>query len=115
MVSIPGNSPSTTPDDTLAFPLVADQVPPGVPSVNLIDAPEQRTESPVMAPAFGSGLIVIVFVAMAVPQILFTVYRMVSVPVFIPVTMPDEDMVALLFVVVHNPPVTASDRETVAT
>ena len=106
MVSMPAVVPVTIPiDDTVALLLVALQVPPVTLSVRVVLDPAQTDDAPVIAPALGSGLIVITFVVVALPQLLVTVYIMVSVPAIMPLTTPEPDTNALPFVVLHDPPV----------
>ena len=74
MVAFPGATPVTTPvsgSTVAAAVLLLLQVPPEVPLlVNVVDAPTQIEDEPLTVPAFGVGLTVIDFVAVAVPQLL---------------------------------------------
>ena len=107
MVSVPAKTPVTTPLETVAFALAVLHVPPLAASLRVILAPTQTLVAPVIVPATGNGLTVITCVATAVPQLLVTVYCMLSVPVATPVTTPPET-VAFAFVVLHTPPLEAS-------
>ena len=72
MISVPVAIPVTNPPVTVALLVVALQVPPGKLSVNVIAAAAHTIESPVIVPAEGMGLTVIIFVAIAVPQVFVT-------------------------------------------
>jgi hypothetical protein len=72
-VSTPAVVPETTPPATVALLLLALHAPPAAASVNVIDEPTQTVDGPVMLPAFGNELTVMVFVAVAVPHPLVTV------------------------------------------
>ena len=87
-VSTPAVTPVTTPPRTIACVLLILHAPPAAGSVNVIEAPTQTLEGPLITPAFGDGFIVTVLVAMAVPQTLVTVYLIVSIPAVTPVTTP---------------------------
>lgn len=78
--------------------------PPGTVSANVTVAPLHTPVGPDIVPASGSGFIVTVIVATAVPHVLVTVYCIVSVPLVTPVTTPAADMVAFPVVVLHTPP-----------
>ena len=67
-------------------------------------------DGPVIEPANGNGLMVMIFVALAVPQALETTYNIVSVPTLTPVTSPPVT-VALPLLAVHIPPVAGSVKE----
>ena len=75
MVSVPPLTPVTTPlPVTVAKAiLLLLQIPPDTLSVSVILAPAQTFEVPVIIPAEGYGLMVIVFVEIAVPHELVTV------------------------------------------
>ena len=115
IVSAPAETPVTTPEAltvaTAGVTLL--QVPPVVPEAlaRAIVAEGQTTARPVMVPATGNGLTVIIADATAVPQLLVTVYLMVSVPPATPVTPPKEEMLATLSVeLLQVPPAAVSAR-----
>ena len=72
MTVVPAVNPVTSP---LPAPTVATtgsllvQLPPGTPSVIVIDEPTQTLDAPDIVPAVATGLIVITLVARAVPQL----------------------------------------------
>ena len=67
-------TPVTIPEEPMVILLLLTlQVPPIATSVNEMDKPTHTLPGPVMVPAFGNGLTVIVVVAEAVPQPLVTV------------------------------------------
>ncbi len=68
MVSMPGKCVVTAPPETLALPFVADHVPPVMLADSVVDEPLQTTLVPLMMPGNGVGLMVTIFVAVAVPQ-----------------------------------------------
>ena len=73
MVSRPEAIPPTTPVlSTRALPLLALQVPPLMASVRGVPALIHTLDEPVMVPASGSGLMVMLLIADAVPQLLVT-------------------------------------------
>ena len=108
MVDVPAAIPVTTPPDTVAFALLLLQVPPALASVNIIADPAHTLEPPVIVPATGSGFIVIVFVATAVPHEFVVLYFIVSVPAETPVTIPPPVTEALVLLALHTPPAVAS-------
>jgi len=59
-----------------------------------------------MVPALGDKTVVITWAAVAVPQLLLTVYTMVSTPGTTPLTMPPLVTVAVPVRVLHAPPLT---------
>jgi hypothetical protein len=71
MVAVPGAMPVTMPvADTLATEVaVLLQLPPVVVSVRVTGLPVQTAEVPVIMPAYGRGLIVIVCIAVSAPQL----------------------------------------------
>jgi hypothetical protein len=74
MVSIPAVYAVTNPpEDTVARLLVALQPPPVMVAVSVVVALSQTALAPVILPALGNGLMVIVAVAVEVPQLLVTV------------------------------------------
>jgi hypothetical protein len=108
IVSVPAVTPVTTPVRTVAVALLALQMPPEVASVNVIEEPAHTFDAPVITPASGFVFMVTTFVAEPVQPRFVTVYLMVSAPAATPVTMPVDPTVALAFVLLHTPPVTAS-------
>lgn len=62
-------------------------------------------DGPVIVPAVGRALMANIFDEMAVPQLLLTVYWMVSVPDEMAVTRPELETVALAFVALQVPAV----------
>ena len=72
IVSTPAVIPFTTPALTVALPLLALQVPPGVPSVKVIVVPAHTAPEPVIVPADSAPITVTVSLALTVPQLLVT-------------------------------------------
>jgi hypothetical protein len=96
MITVPPETPATTPVlFTVAFPLLALHVPPPTLSDSVIVAPTFTEDEPVIVPALGKGIIVTVWVAVAVPQLLLTVYDIAVVPAAKPVTIPVLPTVAI--------------------
>ena len=96
---MPGVTPVTTPVAlTVATPGVPEfQVPPPAASASVTDNPVHTLVLPVIVPAEGLELIVTDAVALAVPQLLTTIYEMVVVPVVTPVTIPEATVAMPLF------------------
>jgi hypothetical protein len=90
MVAVPGAIPVTTPDAlTIATPVALElQRPPVTVFDNAIVEPTHAAELPVIVPALGATFTVITFVAVALPQLVVTLYDIVAVPGIIPVTTP---------------------------
>ena len=83
--------------------------PPEEASENADDDPRQRFDGPVMVPAAGKGLTVIVAVLETEPHALVTVYEISVVPTVTPVTVPEVPTVAIAVAPeLHTPPVTTS-------
>jgi len=97
MVSIPAATPVTMPDVLMvAMEVVAAlQAPPLAVSVRAIVDPPHTLSAPEIAPATGNGRTEMICVAVAVPQLLVTVYFMVSTPAAAPPTMPETLTVAM--------------------
>lgn len=72
MVSTPAVTPFTTPALTAALLLLALQMPPGVPSVNVTDDPTQTAPEPVIVPAESAPSTLTTTLALTVPQVLET-------------------------------------------
>ena len=72
MISMPIVTPVTTPPDMVAVLPLLLHTPPGVISVKVMLEPTHTLEGPVMVPAVMGGLIVRIFVAIAVPHELVT-------------------------------------------
>jgi hypothetical protein len=105
-VSIPSDTPVTTPVVlTVARVLVVLHVPPDAVSASVVVRPRQTALTPVMVPANGKGLTVIMCIATLLPHELVTVYNTVSVPAVIPVTVPPSTEARVL-VTLQLPPVT---------
>lgn len=107
--------PPLTPVTVPLVPTVAIAVlallhtPPGVASDNAIVDDAQTVDGPVIVPALRKAPIVITLVATAVPQLLVTVYLMVSIPGVIAVTTPLLLIVAIVVLLrLHTPPVALS-------
>ena len=84
-------------------------------SLNSVVVPAHIVVVPVITEAMGNGLIDIKYVAVAVLQLLVTVYNNVSVPGIIPVTSPELLIVAIFwFRLLQVPSVTVSVRDVVA-
>ena len=109
MVSIPSTEPVIVADDPVevkvASVLDALHVPPVESAISVMGEPKQTDVGPLMVPAYTSALTFTVFLATADPQVLVTVYLIVSVPAVTPVTTPSV-LVALPVpaVDVHIPP-----------
>jgi hypothetical protein len=72
MVSIPAETPVTVPPTTVAVALLLLHTPPVTASVKVMDDAWQTLAGPAMLPAVSTGLMLIVFVAIAVAQVLVT-------------------------------------------
>ena len=74
MVTVPVDTPVTTPvEDTVAtVGLLLVQAPPVAVSPRDVVPPTHNVDVPVIVPVFGSGLMVTVIIAVAVPQLLLT-------------------------------------------
>ena len=83
------------------------QVPPVVEPLNEVVAPSQTVPVPVILPAIGKGLTVIIFVAVSTPHALVNIYLMVSIPVVTPVIIPPE-IVTIGLLALHIPSEIAS-------
>ena len=68
ILSIPATTPVTKPHETVAFVLLVLHAPPATISVKAIDAPTHTLDSPVIMPAEGSVITVIVFIEVATPH-----------------------------------------------
>lgn len=109
ILSVPAARPVTRPVPlTAAFVLVADQLPPGVASVNSIEDPAQILPTPRIVPAERNAPIVTTFVATATPHTVETVYDIVSVPALTGVNKPVPEIVACALLTDHTPPVAMS-------
>lgn len=110
MVSTPAARPVTVPPVTEALLLVALQAPPAAGSVSTIEDPAHTLPGPLIVPAVRNAPIDIGLIALAVPQLLVTVYTTVSVPGVTAVTRPDAlPTVASVLVMLHIPPVAGSE------
>jgi hypothetical protein len=110
-VSIPEVTPVTTPPVTVAFELVALQLPPVLVSVKVSLCPTHASESPVIAPIEGTELTVMGKEATEEPQLLVVVYLIVSMPVATAVTTPPLLTVAIpVAELLHVPPVAVQDK-----
>ena len=113
MVVAPMAAPVTKP----LVPMVAAegfvllQTPPTAMSDSVVDAPLQSVDAPLILPATGLALTVIIAVAATVPQLKVTVKEMVVVPAATPVTIPSVPMVAAaVLVLLQTPPPATSER-----
>ena len=106
---MPAETPETMPEvgATVAIPVDPEvHVPPVVELLNVVVAPAQTADVPFITPPFGNGLTVIVLVAVALPQMLVTVYEIIAVPAATPVVIPVEPTVAIpVALELHTPPV----------
>lgn len=101
-------TPPTTPVvDTVATPTLALQVPPGDGSVKVIVEPWHTADGPEIVPAVRKAPMDNVRLATAVPQLFVTVYRMVSSPGLMAVSVPIPVITANVLVTDHTPPVAA--------
>ena len=73
-------------------------------SVSVIEDPAQTTDGPEIEPAVRVKPIVTIFVAEAEPQVLATVYEIVSIPGITPTSIPVPEMVAFVLLALHVPP-----------
>ena len=74
--------------DALPVPGVTLQVPPVAASVILVDTPSQTLVAPLIVPAAGCGLTVIVTLSTRLPQVLLIVFLITTLPDVTPVTTP---------------------------
>lgn len=72
--------------------------------VNVIFEPGHTLDGPDIVPAVAAGVMVMVFVAYAVPHVPLTAYEMVEVPAVTPFTTPKLLTVALVLLLLHTPP-----------
>ena len=109
MIEVPVVTPVTIPVvPIVALALLLLHVPPPTLLVKVVVNPTHTADVPVIVPAFGRGLIVIVFVVDAVPHTLVTEYIIVSIPAVTPVTIPVLPIEAFALLILHVPPVVAS-------
>lgn len=105
---MPGVIANTTPEELIVATLVLllVQVPPDVASLSVLVKPLQILSVPVIgATAVGVPFTLTNFVALAVPQLLVTVYVIVAEPADAPVTTPVADpIVAWALLLLHVPP-----------
>ena len=114
---MPPLTPVTTPDATVATPVDPElQTPPPVASVRFVVAPTHSVGVPLTVPAMANGLTVTTTLVLKVPQMLVTIYDMITVPDETPVTIPvDEPTVAIpVAPELHTPPLVASVSALVA-
>ena len=107
MVAVPPLTPVTMPVlPTVAMAvLVLLQVPPGAMSDKVVLLPAHTVGIPVMVPAFSAGPMVSTLVVTAVPQLLVTVYFIVSIPGLMAVITPLPLIVAITKLLrLHTPP-----------
>ncbi len=111
MLAVPAVTPITLPDASTEATrvLLLDHTPPGVASVNVMNAPAHKLPAPPIGAAVGTVLIVTGYIATPAPQAPETVYFTVSIPANAPVTTPTDEMLALVLVMLHAPPPTVSD------
>jgi hypothetical protein len=99
MVALPALTPVTTPAPltvaTDVLLLAHDVVPPDAVSTRVMTPPEQVVVLPLMKPAYGAASTLMLCVAVALPQLLVTVYVMVAVPADTAVTTPVDDTEAM--------------------
>ena len=106
MVTLPVATPVTTPVLLMVaiVLLLLIHVPPAALLDKVILAATQTLTGPVIVPAEAGKPTVRVWVAMDVPQLLVTVYCMVSTPALIPPATPVERTMAVPLVALHVPP-----------
>ena len=106
IVVMPDVTPVTIPvPDTVEIPIAADdQVPVKVVSANAVESPEHIDAEPEIGPTTGNPFKVTTVESDEDPQLLVTVYMIVSVPVAIAVNTPGTGKAALTLVTVHVPP-----------
>ena len=112
MVTLPVVMPVTTPDELTVATVLLEliQVPPLTLGVRVMLLPVHTDEGPVRLPAGKDELTVTTMVAWALPQVLVTVYIIVSVPALIPPTRPELFTVAKPLVALQVPPLTVGVR-----
>ena len=91
MITEPAVMPVTMPVgdmDALPVPAVTFHVPPAVASVILVVTPSQTLLAPLIVPAAGCGLTVIVTLSTRLPQLLVIVFLITTLPDATPVTTP---------------------------
>ena len=114
MVTVPPLMDDTRPEEfTVATAvLLLLQPPPGVAFVNDMEEPAHTVEGPEIVPALGAGLTVTVDITWQLPM----PYVIVKEPCTTPVTIPDAEptVASVVLPLVQEPPVTASDKVTVA-
>ncbi len=113
-MAVPAVTPVTTPfASTVAVEvLLLVHVPPASPLlIKAIVVPRQTEEAPLMVPALAFGETVTASVAVAVPQELVTLYEMVALPGFTPVTTPvfAFTLATLVLSLLHVPPASPVD------
>lgn len=92
IVSIPEDIPVIIPPEMEVVLLLEFHNPPGAVSERISIAPAQILEAPVIVPAIGIASTLTIINAMAVPQLLVTIYFMLSTPGDTPVTIPPETL-----------------------
>jgi hypothetical protein len=96
IVAVPAATPVATPDALMVATHAGEalQVPPITEEANGVDAPAHTALLPVIVPADEPVLTVMIWVAVAAPQLPVTVYDIVAVPAETPDATPDELIVA---------------------
>ena len=84
--------------------LLLSQLPPVVVLLNVTLAPTHTADGPVMVPAEVGEPTFTTWVAVSVPQLLVTVYIIVSKPALMPPVTPVDSTTALPLVALHVPP-----------
>jgi hypothetical protein len=109
-VAAPADIPETTPNPVIVATktLLLLHTPLPVRSTKIIECPRHTLSAPVILPAFGNAFTVTVFVAVAVPHALVTMYLIVSAPAVTPVTKPPLETVARALLLLQAPPVATS-------
>src|SRR5205809_316229 len=85
---------------------VIDQVPPGKEAINRVTESGQILDRPLIVTPAGEVLTVMIFIVVALPHELVTMYLIVTVSIDIPVTTPPVETVAEPLLLLHTPLVT---------
>ena len=114
--AVPNAVPVTTPEEeTEALALAVLHVPPETDGVSDMVLLITTLDEPVIMAATGAALTVMLFIAVATPQPLVTVYDMSALPAAKPVMVPDVPTVAMaVLALLHTPPDTVAVSDVIA-
>jgi hypothetical protein len=113
IVSIPADIPCTIPLKTVADALLLFHTPPVIASVNVMLSWAHTLAAPLIAPASGNGFTAMLAAVEALPQLLLTIYLIVSTPADTPEVTPLKTPANVLLLL-HTPPADRSARIVVA-